>query len=78
VGKILIASTVIWALAGCASTDVQVADAGAQTCTRDVPVGTLIPVTRCRSAEQMAREAEAARDAMSRPMPVLGAGGGSR
>lgn len=84
-GKILTAITVACLLAGCASPQtqvtseqIQVASATQQTCTRETPIGSNIPVTKCRSAEQMARDAEAARDAMSRPMPVLGAGGVSR
>jgi len=35
----------------------------ASVCTREWPTGSLFPVTRCRTAEEIERDREAARDA---------------
>lgn len=51
-------------LAGCAVADPSSPAASASlTCTRETPTGSNIPVTRCRSPEDVRRDAEAAKDA---------------
>ncbi|MBQ0929445.1 hypothetical protein KAK07_14510 [Ideonella sp. 4Y16] len=70
--KVLIAITVAGLLAACASPETPAGSASQQICTREAPLGSNIPVTRCRSAEQAAREGDAARsalDAAIRPVP---------
>lgn len=50
-------------VAGCAAPVAdQVGNAAATRCTRELPTGSNIPVTRCRSVEDAEREAEAARN----------------
>lgn len=45
------------AIAGCASTGTQdVASDNGTVCTRETPVGSNLPVTKCRSAQQAAQE----------------------
>lgn len=57
---------VVWSFiaAGCTTTAAQPAGSDtASVCERETPTGSIIPVTRCRSAEEIAREQAAARAA---------------
>jgi hypothetical protein len=48
--------------AGCAAPVAQPAGSNtASVCERETPTGSIIPVTRCRTAEEVAREQAAAR-----------------
>lgn len=66
-------------VAGCASPEAP-APAGAavvaQNCAREVPIGSSVPVTRCRSAEDIERDAktkQSMEDALSRRSGPSGA-----
>jgi uncharacterized lipoprotein YajG len=63
--KVLLLSTVIVLLSGCAAAPPeQVASADQLVCTRETATGTSIPSKRCRTAEEAAKEKAAAQDAL--------------
>jgi len=61
--RILIPVLAAVAFGGCATSESPPVREAAAVCTREMPTGPSIPVTRCRSREEVQRDADAARSA---------------
>ena len=61
--RILISVLAAVAAGGCATSEPPPVQESAAVCSREQPTGSLIPVIRCRSREEVQRDADAARTA---------------